>query len=48
MDRDPRSRGRRGGGGGQGGRELYLVLQCHYQNDFCIKMGDDVSVLMFH
>ena len=22
---------------------IYLSLQCHHQNDFCIKMGSDVS-----
>ena len=34
--------GRRGYGGG--GREiLYLSLHCHYQNDFCTKVGSDES-----
>ena len=23
--------------------EFYLSLHCHYQNDFCIKMGSDES-----
>ena len=39
-----------GGGGGGGGiwrrgeREIiYLSLQCHHQNDFCIKAGNDES-----
>ena len=22
---------------------LYLTLHCHHQNDFCVKMGGDVS-----
>ena len=22
---------------------IYLLLHCHYQNDFCIKMGTDES-----
>ena len=27
-----------------GEREIiYLLLHCHYQNDFCIKMGSDES-----
>ena len=30
--------------GGGGGREIiYLSLQCHHQNDFCINMGSDES-----
>ena len=30
--------------GGGGEREIiYLSLQCHHQNDFCIKMGSDES-----
>ena len=24
---------------------IYLFLQCHHQNDFCIKMGSDESHL---
>ena len=37
-----------GGGGGRGrGRRkreiIYLSLQCHHQNDFCIKVGSDES-----
>ena len=29
-----------------GGREiLYLLLHCHHQNDFCIKVGSDESHL---
>ena len=39
--------GQMGGGGGiEGGgkREIiYLSLQCHHQNDSCIKMGSDES-----
>ena len=31
------------GGGGGGG--LCLTLQCHHQNDSCVKMGNDVSHL---
>ena len=31
-----------------GEREIiYLSLQCHHQNDSCIKMGSDKSHLMF-
>ena len=30
-------------GGGGGGGIIYLSLHCHYQNDFCIKMGSDES-----
>ena len=26
---------------------IYLSLQCHHQNDFCIKIGSDESLLMF-
>ena len=30
--------------GGGGGREIiYLSLQCHHQNDCCIKMGSNES-----
>ena len=30
--------------GKEGGREImYLLLHCHHQNDFCIKMGSDES-----
>ena len=25
------------------GDYIYLSLHCHHQNDFCIKMGSDVS-----
>ena len=40
-----------GGGKGEGRREgggereeiIYLSLQCHHQNDFCIKVGSDES-----
>ena len=32
-----------GGGGGGGRGRLYTSLQCHHQNDFCIKMGSDES-----
>ena len=39
--------GRKGGGRGYGGggeREIiYLLLQCHHQNDSCIKTGSDES-----
>ena len=30
---------------GEGGRGeiIYLSLHCHLQNDFCIKVGSDVS-----
>ena len=32
--------------GKEGEREIiYLSLHCHYQNDFCIKMGSDESHL---
>ena len=46
--RDGEKVGGRGGGGGEygGGAEraiIYLSLHCHYQNDFCIKMGSDES-----
>ena len=31
-------------GGGGGKREIiYLSVQCHHQNDSCIKMGSDES-----
>ena len=32
-------------GGGVGGRReiMYLLLHCHHQNDFCIKMGSGES-----
>ena len=30
--------------GGGGRREIiYLLLHCHHQNDFCIKVGSDES-----
>ena len=32
-----------GGGGGGGGEIIYLLLHCHLQNDFCIKVGSDES-----
>ena len=32
-----------GDGGVEGGRELYLKLHCHHQNDFCVEMGSDES-----
>ena len=32
----------RGGGGGEE-EIIYLSLNCHHQNDFCIKMGSDES-----
>ena len=38
--------GRREGGGvwRWGEREIiYLLLHCHHQNDFCIKVGSDES-----
>ena len=38
--------GKNGGKGYRGGgkREIiYLSLQCHHQNDFCIKVGSDES-----
>ena len=28
-----------GGGEGDGKETIYPSLHCHYQNDFCIKMG---------
>ena len=28
---------------GVGGRTIYLSLDCHHHNDFCIKMGSDES-----
>ena len=31
-----------GGGGGRGGI-IYVSLQCHHQNDTCIKVGSDES-----
>ena len=32
-----------------GKREIiYLSLHCHQQNDSCIKMGSDKSLLIFH
>ena len=32
-----------------GNREIiYLLLYCHHQNDSCIKIGSDDSLLMFH
>ena len=38
-----------GGGGGGGKREIiYLSLQCHHQNDTCIKVASDERHLMFH
>ena len=33
----------RDGGGGGGGEIIYLLLHCHPQNDFCIKVGSDES-----
>ena len=35
--------GRRGYGGGGRGKNIYLPLHCHHQNDFCIKVGRDES-----
>ena len=40
--------GRREGGGGGVWRWwereiIYLLLHCHHQNDFCIKVGSDES-----
>ena len=29
--------------GGGDGREIYLWLHCHHQNDSCIKMSSDES-----
>ena len=31
------------GGGGGGYIGLYLLLHCHHQNDFCVKVGSDES-----
>ena len=28
-----------GGGGGRGVEIIHLLLHCHHQNDFCIKVG---------
>ena len=28
---------------GEEGDYIYLLLHCHHQNDFCIKMGSDES-----
>ena len=37
------------GEGEVGEREIiYLLLHCHHQNDFCIKVGSNESHLMFH
>ena len=37
------------GRGVWGKREIiYLSLHCHRQNDSCIKMGSDESILIFH
>ena len=33
----------RGYGGGGRGKNVYLSLHCHNQNDSCIKMGSDES-----
>ena len=33
------------GRGYGGGGSIYLSLQCHHRNDFCIKMGSDESHL---
>ena len=42
-DGEKRGRGY-GGWGGGGGREIInLSLHCHYQNDFCVKVGSDES-----
>ena len=30
------------------GGEGYLSLQCHHQNDFCIKVGSDESHFNVH
>jgi len=39
-----REMGREGGMKVGGEREIiYLLLHCHYQNDFCIKVGSDES-----
>ena len=35
--------GRKGYGGGGKREIIYLSLQCHHQNDSCIKMGSDRS-----
>ena len=38
------ARAGRGGGGGRGGRKIiYRSLNCHHENDSCIKMGSDES-----
>ena len=36
-------KGGRGYGGGGRGREIYLSLYCHHQNDSCIKVGSEES-----
>ena len=36
-------KGGRGYGGGGRGKNTYLSLHCHHQNDSCIKMGSDES-----
>ena len=35
------------GGGGVKRKIIYLSLHCHHQNDSCIKMGSDDSILSF-
>ena len=35
--------GDRGVGGGGEREIIYLLLHCHRQNDFCIKLGSDES-----
>ena len=35
---------KKGGGGGMEvgrGKNIYLLLHCHHQNDFCVKMGSN-------
>ena len=35
--------------GGRRGKNIYLSLHCHHDNDSCIKMGSDESHFsMFH
>ena len=36
-------KGVRGYGGGWKREIIYLLKECHYQNDSCIKMGSDES-----
>ena len=36
------------GGGGRERETIYLLLHCQHQNDFCIKVGSDDSLLMVY